>query len=155
MGSADSDGASWLLCRVGRCLCALPLASVVETMRPPPIEPIADAPRSVLGLSIVRGTAVPVVDIASLLGDPKPSPQRLVTLNTGTRIVGLVAEAVLGVRSIAPDALATLPPLLKEAAGEVVAAVGTLDDELLFFLHTARLVPEDALATLDGAGAGA
>jgi purine-binding chemotaxis protein CheW len=136
-------------------LCALPLDSVVETMRPLPIEPIADAPRSVLGLSIVRGAAVPVVDIAALLGDPQPSPQRLVTLNTGTRIVALVADAVLGVRSIAPDALAALPPLLKEAAGEIVAAVGTLDDELLFFLHAARLVPEDALATLEGAAAGA
>jgi purine-binding chemotaxis protein CheW len=135
MGSADSVRASWLLCRVGRCLCALPLASVVETMRPLPIEPVADAPRSVLGLSIVRGAAVPVVDIASLLGDSQACAQRLVTLNTGSRIVGLLAEAVLGVRSIAPDALAALPPLL--------------------FLHAARIVPADALATLDGAGAGA
>jgi hypothetical protein len=42
-----------------------------------------------------------------------------------------------------------LPPLLRDAAVEAVAAIGTLDAELLLFLRTARIVPEDLLSRLD------
>ena len=46
-------------------LAALPLEHVVETMRPLPVEPLGDAPRFILGLSIVRGEPIPVVDVGA------------------------------------------------------------------------------------------
>jgi purine-binding chemotaxis protein CheW len=146
IGSADRAPLSWLLCRVGRRLCGLPLGHVVETMRPLPIEPLADAPPFVLGLSLIRGAPVPVADIGVLFGEPEPRPQRMVTLDAGGRLVALVAEAVLGVRAIDAATSSDLPPLLQAAASSLVTAVGTLDAELLLFLHTARIVPETLLA---------
>jgi purine-binding chemotaxis protein CheW len=103
--------------------------------------PLADAPRFVLGLSIIRGTPVPVVDIGSLFGERANSPQRMVTLGTGGRLVALVVDNVLGVRSLGADSFNGLPPLLQDAGGELVSAIGTLDAELLLFLRTARIVP--------------
>ena len=132
---------AWLLCRAGRRLCALPLAHVVETMRPLPIEKIAGSPQPVLGLSVVRGSPIPVVDVGALFGESETHPQRFVTVRTGERLVGLAVEEVVGVRSIDPDMLDDLPPLLRDAAGEVVSAIGRLDSELLLFLSTTRLLP--------------
>jgi len=57
-----------LLFRIGGRLCALRLESVLETMRPLPVEPMAGTPPFVLGISIVRGVAMPVVDPARLFG---------------------------------------------------------------------------------------
>jgi purine-binding chemotaxis protein CheW len=138
----DIRSVSWLLCRVGPRLCALPLENVVENLRPLPIKPLADAPRFVLGLCMIRGAPVPVVDIASLFGERATEPQRMVTLGAEGRLVALVVESVLGVRSLGPDSFNALPPLLRDACGEVVSAGGTLDAELVLFLRAARIVPD-------------
>jgi purine-binding chemotaxis protein CheW len=141
IGSLDINSASWLLCRAGARLCALPLENVVETMRLLPIEPIAGAPRSVLGLCPIRGLPVPVVDLQSLLAAPESPLQRMVTLKVGSRTVAIAVESVLGIRSIGADESSRLPPLLREAAGDIVSAIGTLDSEFLLFLHSTRIAP--------------
>ena len=155
-GAVEGDSLSWLLCRAGRRLCALPLEHVVETMRPLPIERIAGSPRLVLGLSVVRGSPIPVVDIGALFSEPETGPQRIVTVRTGGRVVGLAVEEVVGVRIIEPDRLEDLPPLLRDAAGEVVSAIGRLDSELLLFLSATRLLPLGTLqdARANGTGQG-
>ena len=144
IGAADAAPHSWLLCRAGGRLCALPLESVVETMRILPIEKIAQAPAFVLGLCLIRGTPTPVVEIGVLLGEPALVPGRMVTVTTANGPVAVLAESVLGVRSIFPDQLGDLPPLLRGAAGDVVEAIGTLDAELLLFLRAVRILPDKA-----------
>jgi len=152
-----SDGGrgvtSWLLCRAGSHLHAIPLDQVIESMRVPPIDAISGAPRYVLGLCIVRGSPVPVVDPGLLLGDQPTRSQRLVTIRAGRRTIALAVEEVLGIRAIDAETSSQLPPLLRNAAAETIAAIGTLDAELLFFLHTARIVPEDLLERFEAAGA--
>jgi purine-binding chemotaxis protein CheW len=139
--SARGSQEVWLLCRAGSSLFALPLGQVVETMRILPVEPVAGAPPYVRGLSIVRGTPTPVVDIALLCGGRTVPSRRLVTVRAGARIIALALETVLGVRSFNSDE--PLPPLLREAASEVVSAIGRLDAELLLFLSAARAIPEE------------
>ncbi|HEX5685727.1 MAG TPA: CheW domain-containing protein [Ideonella sp.] len=136
----------WLVCRVQTRLCAWPLSHVIETLRPLPIEPVAGAPSFVGGLAVVRGEPLPVVDVARLLGLQAAPPERFVVVVTDDRRVALAVSAVLGVRRVATGSLQALPPLLNQAESAVVAAVGLLDAQLLLFLRTARLIPDDALA---------
>lgn len=129
-------------------LCALPLAHVVETMRPLAVAPLAGAPPFVRGLAVIRGTPLPVVDLGALLFGSEPaSPTRFVTLRLGPRGVALALEAVLGVRDL-PGTLTSLPPLLSGASAEAISAIGRLDEQLLLLLNAARLVP-DSLAWFD------
>jgi purine-binding chemotaxis protein CheW len=147
---ADFSGlASWLVCRAGTHLCAMPLQDVLEVMRMLPIEQLSGAPSYVRGLCIIRGSPVPVVDTGLLIGDQVTRPERLVAISIGGRSVALAVEAVVGIRAIGVGASEQLPPLLRDAAVEAVAAIGTLDGELLLFLRTARIVPEDLLSRLD------
>jgi purine-binding chemotaxis protein CheW len=147
---ADATGpASWLLCHAGMCLCALPLEHVVEIMRVLPIETLAGAPRYVRGLCIIRGLPTPVVDAALLIGDAVTRPQRLVTIRTGGRMVALAVRAVLGIRMIDAQTGGQLPPLLRDAARDTITSIGTLDAALLYFLHAARIIPDDVLEHLD------
>lgn len=147
------DRASWLLCRSGTRLLAIGLEHVIEIMRVLPIEVVSGAPPYVRGLCIMRGTPVPVIDPGLLVGDQAMQVKRLVAIRTGGRAVALAVDAVLGIRAIGAESLNQLPPLLREAAAETVAAIGMLDAELLFFLHTARIVPEDFFDRLDADGA--
>ncbi|HKQ71753.1 MAG TPA: chemotaxis protein CheW [Polyangiaceae bacterium] len=147
----DSASEMNVLCRAGARMCALPVADVIETLRPLPITSIASMPRFVLGLSIVRGGPVPVVDAQCLLGGAASFAQsgesdasaRLVMVRVkGSRRVALRVDEVVGVRPIARAALVALPGLLCDAGDKTVSAVGALDADLLLVLDAARLVTE-------------
>ena len=144
----DKGGLS-LLFRANRHLCALPLAQVAETMRHLPVSPIAGAPDFVLGVAIIRGTPVPVIDAARLLGAGESRPTRLIALRIDGRQVALAVDEVLGIRAMTRQSLRDLPPLLRAADGQAVSAIGALDAELLLFLETARMVPDATWAALE------
>jgi len=135
-----------LVCRVEARLCALPLEHAVETMRPLAVEPVVGAPPFVRGLAVVRGEPLPVVDAARLLGLQEGPIGRFVTVAVGVRRVALAVDAVVGVRRFPPGSLRALPPLLHEAAGDVVDAIGLLDSALLLVLRSARLLPDDEVS---------
>ena len=137
-----------LLCRADTRLFALPLQSVVETMRPLPIEAVAGAPDFVLGLAVIRGMAVPVVDSGRMLNGKPSSIARFVLLKVGERRIALAVAAVLGLRALTPARLQELPPLIRGADADVIAAIGALDAELLMVLRAVRIVPEDLPATM-------
>lgn len=131
-----------MLCRVGTTICALDLEHVVEILRPLPLRPMAAMPQFVIGVSILRGAPVPIVDARLLLGAATDAPpRRVVSLSVDGRAVGLAVDEVVGVGTPAPGL--ELPPLLRDARADFVATLGRLDSELLVVLRAARLVPAD------------
>ncbi|MBI4559810.1 MAG: chemotaxis protein CheW [Candidatus Hydrogenedentes bacterium] len=137
-------GGGYLVCRVCEHLWAIPIEHVQETLRPLAVEPLASMPPFVRGISVIRGSPVPVVEAATLLASENGEPStRLVVLKTGARRVALAVQSVLGVRTLAPSSLQELPALLQKANAAAVAAIGTLDEQLLLVLRAARFIPDD------------
>jgi purine-binding chemotaxis protein CheW len=130
-----------LVCRVRDVLAALPLAHIVETMRPLPVAPLGLAPAFVLGVAIIRGVPTPVVDPGVLLGHPRAGhPTRFVTARAGARTVAIAVEEILGVRGFPAAALHALPAFLGDAP--VIASLAAIDTDLVIWLRAARLVPD-------------
>jgi purine-binding chemotaxis protein CheW len=140
----------YLLIRVGPTLAALGLETVVEIMRPLPTEALAGVPPFVRGVAVIRGASVPVLDLGLMLGQGGGQPTRYVCLRVEGRTVALAVDAVVGIGRLDDAALTELPPLLREASGEVIAKIGTLDAGLLLVLESARLAPAALLERLDG-----
>ncbi len=159
--SLAEAGNSALLVRGAGAVCAIPAPQVIETMRPLPIEPLGNAPNFVLGIALIRGAAVPIVELAAVLDAsrepamPSSHAGRFVTLRVGERCVALAVDSVAGLVQVNPQNLSVMPPLLNHACPDVVQAIGTLDAELLLVLETARLVPESVWSELDKVQAGA
>jgi purine-binding chemotaxis protein CheW len=129
----------WVQC--GDLHCGLPLNQVLEICRPLPVQSMGSAPDFVLGLARLRGEAVPVVDLARLLGLPHGrGPGRFVRLNAGGRRVALAVEGVLGLREVPAPSAESLPPLFNGGL-PAVDALGALDQELYLLLSAARLMP--------------
>lgn len=146
----EQDQVSALFFRARDKLCALPIEHMVETLRPASLKPLADAPGFVLGISLIRGAIVPVVDAGAMLGaDQAPAPTRLIVLRLGGRAVALAAEAVLGVRDIPRASLQALPPLLRSSQDAMLSAIGRLDRELLFVLGLGRIFDQSLSAVPD------
>lgn len=146
--------AAFLLCRVQQRLCAFPVASALEIMRPQPVDPLPNVPRFVLGIALIRGEATPIVDAGTLLaGTATESPSRFVTLRAGTRRVGVAVDDVVGVRSFPASTLNDMHPLTADASAHAVSAVGRLDHELLSVLESARIIPGQVWTAVDEANA--
>src|ERR1700726_254760 len=91
---------TWLLCRAGTQLCALPLEHVVEIMRGLPAEPVAGAAPYVRGLSVIRGAPVPVIDAGLLVGQYATENAQLVTIRVEGRTIALAVQSVLGLSTL-------------------------------------------------------
>lgn len=141
---------AFLICRSGAVLCALRLEHVAETMRPLPVEPVPDMPPFLLGVAIIRGAVVPVVDVVTLLGAAGDrAVSRFVTVRLGARQVAFAVAGVIGVRNLDAESIASIPLLLHEVDRSSVAAIGALDAELLLVLQGARIIPESLWLAID------
>ena len=131
-----------LIVRTGSRLCAFPLDTVIESLRPQPVERFAAAPAYVLGIALIRGLPVPVIDLGWLLsGHGLADARRWVTLRLGRSPAAVSVDEVIGVRSVEDSSLQESPSLL----GIVPAAarLGGLDSELLALLQVAQLISEE------------
>ena len=140
---------------VGARACAFPLHHVAETKRPLPIKPVAGTPGFVCGVSLIRGTPTPVVDLKALLENCENSPGygRFVSLKLDDRRVAIGVDSVVGLRHLDSAQLGELPPLLRDVAADLIESFGTRDAQLLLVLRAARIVPDEVWTTLAAAEA--
>lgn len=130
-------------------LCAIRLAHIAETMRPLPISTVVGAPPYVLGVSMIRGVATPVVDLGAVLGETSPAAlTRVFTVKSGSRRLAIAVERLVGVQLLKPLSLRPLPTSLQRGSDDKIEAVGSLDEQLLFLVEPLRLVPEALWASL-------
>jgi purine-binding chemotaxis protein CheW len=130
-----------LVFRVGGRMCGYSLSVVIEIMRPLHLERLTGAPEFVRGLTIIRGEQMPVIDMALLLGVPAGQIRRFITLKFAGRRAAVAVDEIIGIYSLEADS-DSLPPLLREAAPELLSSIRRLDNELLFVLEAGRFIPE-------------
>jgi len=145
----DFSHAPWLMCHAGSHLCAVPIAQVSETMRALPIEAVAGAPPGVLGVAVIRGAPVPVVDLGYVLGGTASQFKFFITIKADARTIALAVDAVVGIRLIGAQTYKALPPLLRDAANETITGIAARDAALTLLLSASRIVSPEVLAHLE------
>ena len=155
LGGGSLETSPVFVVMVGARACAFPLHHVAETMRPLPIKPVAGTPGFVCGVSLIRGTPTPVVDLKALLENSENSPSygRFVSLKLDDRRVAIGVDSVVGLRHLDAAQLGELPPLLRDVTSDLIASFGTCDAQLLLVLRAARIVPDEVWTTLAAAEA--
>ncbi len=131
-GAEEDEGAQLVAFRVGGQELALPVGEVREIVRlPEHLEAVPGAGPHALGLMPLRGSTLPLVSLAALLGLPASPPadgaRVLVTaLPVGGRrlTVGLVVDGVHEVLRVPEASREAVPALLARGGG--LAEVGQL-----------------------------
>ncbi len=79
---------------------------VAEILQPPRLTKVPGVRSWVLGVANVRGRLVPVMDLAGLLGLPSRASwrsRRVLVIEQGDHLTGLLVDAVLGMQQFAVD----------------------------------------------------
>jgi purine-binding chemotaxis protein CheW len=116
--------------------------------------PIPNTPDYLLGVTNLRGAIVPVVDLRIRFRLPQATYTAttvLIVLNIdtepGTRLVGVVVDAVSDVYGLAPDQVKPAPELGDAIGAEFVRGLATVQDRLIVLLDIGGLVNAAVLDT--------
>ena len=104
--SFTQDGNQYLTFSLGRETYGIEILRVQEIRGYSPATPIPNSPSWVRGVMNLRGTIVPVVDLRAKLGLELAQYGRftvIIVVNVGTRVIGLIVDAVSDVLSFSPD----------------------------------------------------
>jgi purine-binding chemotaxis protein CheW len=107
-------------------VCALDVSSVREVVRWQAVTPLPRSPSLIQGVVDLRGSVIPVVDLAQLLCGESvvPGPRtRIAVVEADGMLLGLVVDAAVDVRAVDGAALEDPPALATQAGYETARAM--------------------------------
>lgn len=136
-------------CTVGRERFGLPIARIREIIRLPKCTAVPEAPRSLLGLTNLRGHVLPVWDLRQRLGMPQTettNASRVIVVEQGETLTGLLVDAVSEVVRLAMADVEAPPLTTAEQGGKLssIWGLGKTSSGLLMLLDVDNLLNEVA-----------
>ncbi len=144
----------WLTFRLGTEEYALQIQHVREVLKPPPLTEVPRAPAHILGVIMVRGEIIAVVDPRARLGLPRAQPgprSRVLVCDTGEVSCGVLVDAVSSVIRLAPSDVEPRPAGIGAESAEYIAGIGRERNRMYVLLDAPALLG-DALAARTAGG---
>jgi len=132
--------------RVGNATYAVPAAQVLHLESYDTATHVPGAPAYVAGLVQVRGRLVPVVDLRVRFGLPAIEhslDRRVVVVQNGTRVAGLLVDSAREVVQIDEAAYQKPPDIIEEQASGFVNGVATAAKRLFLLVDVPRIIGEE------------
>lgn len=108
--------------------------------------PQAGAPRdALLGTIPVQGMAVPVIDLAAMLGLARAehgNDMEVVVLASGERMIAIAAECVIDVVTLAPAQMRLAPAIRAEDGAHYLLGIGRIGQRVLGLLDIGKLAAD-------------
>lgn len=105
------------------------------------IEDVASVPNAhaaVEGVVLVRGQVIPALNLRTRFGFERIEHDvrsRLVVINTGTRVVGLVVDTAREFLKIETDAIVPPPEALTGLSGHYLEGIATIGERMILILN--------------------
>ena len=102
------------------------------------------APRFIRGVINLRGTVLPVVDLAMRLGLEETDPEDrnvIIVVDVASRVMGLRVDAVSDILSFSEDQLQPPPDLGGSSSVHFVKALTILEDRMVRLLDLESVLP--------------
>lgn len=116
------------------------------------ITRVPQAPAYVKGVINLRNTVIPVIDLRVRFGLPEgeaSSETRIMVVNVGQRLLGIVVDAVSEVFRVARDQIAPPPPTVSGFDNDYLTGLVKLPNRLLTLLDIDHLLNSHEVAALD------
>ena len=104
---------------------------------------IANAPAFIKGVVNLRGVIVPIIDMRLKFNLEQANYDAftvVIVLNIGSRVVGMVVDAVSDVITLQPDQLRPVPEFSAAVASDHILAIGAVDQRMLILIDIEQLM---------------
>jgi purine-binding chemotaxis protein CheW len=112
------------------------------------IRPIPNAPSYVKGVLNLRGTVVPVLDLRARFGMAEAEYNQftvIIVVSVGSKVVGLVVDAVSDVLNITKDQVEETPEIAGDMDSSFFHGMGKVGEKLVLLLDIDRLIGGETL----------
>ena len=102
------------------------------------VASVPNAPAAVEGVVLVRGQVIPALNLRTRFGFDRVERDlrsRLVVINTGTRVVGLIVDTAREFLKIEADSIEPPPEALTGLSGHYLEGVATIGERLILILN--------------------
>ncbi|KUK14567.1 MAG: chemotaxis protein CheW [Synergistetes bacterium] len=142
--------------RLGKEEYGVDIAKVQEIVRVQEVTHIPQAPAFVEGIVNLRGNIIPIVDLKKRFnlegGDVSEKEKRVIVVNVGKQIVGIVVDSVSEIIRIPRENVEPPPPIVAGIEATYIEGVGKIDKRLIILLNIEKILTEkekEELKTLD------
>jgi len=114
----------------------LPVDEVREVLKSRELTIVPNSPPHVLGVTSIRGTVLPVIDLGRRLGLPpaaRDERARIIIINPDDEDAGIIVDRVTGVVRISPDAIRPAPETVEQGS-EYLKGIARKGDRLYILL---------------------
>lgn len=148
-----SDGNQFLTFRLLDEDYGIDILQVQEIKNYSHITPIPNTPQHIKGAMNLRGTVVPILDLRLKFNLPASEYNQytvIIVVTVGTRIVGLVVDAVSDVLNVVDEDCEPAPSLGGDIDTSFISGLAKQNDRLITLLNIDKLVGDDALNSSPG-----
>ncbi len=143
---AATDANQYLTFQLGGEEYGLEILKVQEIKGLSAITTMPNTPAHVKGVTNLRGAVVPIVDLRIRFGiEERPYDRFTVFIITsvGTKVVGLVVDAVEDVIDLPPESIQPVPELTSALGGAYVRGIAQIQERLVALLDIEKIVSAD------------
>ncbi|MEM9170307.1 MAG: chemotaxis protein CheW [Pseudomonadota bacterium] len=137
--------------RIGDQEYCVDIMSVREIRGWTPETALPQAPDFVRGVINLRGSVVPIVDLATRLGlaAPEPSSRHVIMITQiGDQIVGMLVDAVSDILTITSEKIQPTPEIASEAVKAFIIGVIALDGKMIRLLDLNEVLPNAVIGEI-------
>src|SRR3989440_6625017 len=150
--TTTGDERQLVVFQLGAELYGVEIARVHEIIRLQAITRVPRAPAFVEGIITLRGTVIPAVDLRHRSGLPAAEhtrASRIVVVEIGDQVVGLIVDAVSEVLRIAGATVEPPSPVVAGPESEYLHGIAKLPERLVMLLDLDRVLAREERRALD------
>lgn len=132
---------------VGFCLAdqeyAFRIGQIQEIVIPDRVTQMPQVPDYVEGISNLRGTIIPIINLRLLFGMARKEADdetRTIVVNVGERVVGCTVDSVRQVMRINPEQIQPAPDIIRSEEASYIGGFAKLEDRLVILLEINELL---------------
>jgi purine-binding chemotaxis protein CheW len=132
--------------RLGNEEYAVEITKVREIILMGEITRAPQAPPYLKGLINLRNMVIPIIDLRLRFGLPETDAtgaSRIMVMNVGSRMIGIIVDAVSEVLRVAKEQIAPPPPTVAGLGREFLIGLVRLDQRLLILLDVDHILGEN------------
>ena len=130
---------------------AVDISAVESIIKMQPITVVPHTPSFVEGVTNLRGSVLPVIDLRKRFGlamDTISKNSRIVVIALGTTKVGMIVDAVSEVMRVPDDAIEPPPPMVTSIETTFITGIAKIETKLVILLELAKVLSMEQQAEL-------